>query len=126
MKKLGYFTTYRHFRRDSGAATAACVVRHLGMGVFDIVAGFSFCSPEDFFSRKAGRDYATERLMKNPIVLKNVRGVAPALMKHLRSISDNLLLSQAFEEMGIAEYKHAMDRKHGNFDMWFLEFVREL
>ena len=126
MKKPGYFTTYRHFRRDSGAATAACVVKALGNGTFDIVAGFSFCNPDDDFSRPKGRKYATERLMKNPIVIKAAKGIAPALMAHLRSVSDNLLLSQAFEEMGIADYEHAMDRKHGNFDMWFLEFVKEL
>lgn len=125
-EKPGYFITYRHFRRDSGAATAACVVHPLGDGVFDIVAGFSFCNPDDFFSRPEGRKRATERLMKNPIVLKGVKGIAPALMRHLRSIADTLLLSQAFEEIGIAEYEHANEDKSGSFDSWFLTFVADL
>lgn len=126
-EKPGYFVTYRHFKRDSGAATAACVVHPLGDGTFDIVAGFSFCNPFDPFSRKRGRECATERLMKSPIILKNVKGIAPALMIYLRNASQKFC-DESFKELGIAEYEHAHanENKAGNFDSWFFQFVAEL
>jgi len=124
--KPGYFATYRHFRRDSGAVTAACIVHPLGDGTFDIVAGFSFCNPDDHFSRPEGRKYATERLMKNPIIIKAAKGIAPALMEYLRKTNASMFVDELFKDFGIADYKHANKDKAGNFDNWFMQFVREL
>ena len=124
-EKPGYFSTYRHFRRMSGSATAACVVKPLGDGTFDIVAGFSFCNPDDQFSRPEGRKYARERLMKNPIIIKAAKGIAAALMDYLRTVTEGLC-DNWDEKLGVSDYQHEGKNKYPAFDSWFMQFVKEL
>jgi len=125
-EKPGYFFTYRHFRRDSGAATAACMVHTQDDGTFNLLVGFSFCNPKDIFSREEGRDHAADRLLKSPIFFKGVKGIAPVLMNYLKNII-NLTLKDRLDfvkEMGIEKYGHS--KKGGDFSSWFFDFLKSL
>ncbi len=122
-EKPGYFFTYRHFRRDSGAATAACMVHKQDDGTFNLLVGFSFCNPQDIFSKEDGRDYAGYRLLQKPIFFRNVKGIAPVLMKYLKDFVSGQEIDVA-KELGIDEYDHR--KKDSDFGDWFFDFLKEL
>jgi hypothetical protein len=76
------FTTYRHFLRDEGGATAACIIFPEENKA---VVGFSFCSPEEHqFSRSEGRKHAKKRLLENPIELDISDGIVKACIEFLK------------------------------------------
>jgi len=123
--KPSYFVTFRHFRRESGGATAACVVRPCGNKKLDLVIGFSFCSPEETnFSRKVGRSKALDRLVKHPIILEGVVGIAQPIITYLKIFTDPYA---AIHQLGVSVYDHVNDGVYcGNFIKWFPKFISEL
>jgi len=121
-EKPGYFFTYRHFRRDNGAATAACMVHAQDDGTLNMLVGFSFCNPKDMFSKEDGRDYASYRLLENPIFFRNAKGIATTLIKHLKSFSEEDI-QEVIKELKMDDYCHSKKDKNGDLGDWFFDFV---
>ena len=118
MKSMEPFTTFRHFRRKSGAVTAACVICP---GSKKMLVGLAFCSPhEKVFNRIAGRTHAKERFFEANVVLSAEDGISKNIITFLKSLTPETI-------PGVKQYGDGRDtKKEGEFKIWFPTFQAEL
>jgi len=116
--KQKQFVTFRHFRRDSGAVTACCVVTKHDK-TLSFLVGFGLCNPEDHFSRKRGREEAMKCLALKPIQFNDVTKIADPIIKYMRDYKENGMLDSIADT-----YYHK--NKDSALSLWFPKFVDEL
>lgn len=126
-KRKKVFTTSRYFRRESGAMTVTCVVIHReppNDDVKDMVAGFSFCAPEDLqkFSRKEGKKFAISRMFRFPVLFKNVQGISKTLMDFVKDANSGYEL---VEKCKLNQYTTKRGES-GDFVLWVQSFLKDL
>ena len=124
------FLTYRHFRNDKGAVTAACKV---DPETKKMIVGFSCCNPKDvFFNKWKGRTAATGRmetakLIVEDLPVKTVTDKRSGNEKEVLAISEALVaFMRRWEDhnMGLKSYNGREDRCE--FRKWFPVFIEEL
>lgn len=122
-KRKRAFFTFRYFKRPSGTLTASCAVFHTSPTdkSKEMLVGFSFCVPEDQFSRKEGSKLAVSRMIKDPLHLKADCGISKTLLEYLRESSPDVVI----EKFGAAPYTHRNGNR-GDFDLLFRAFLKEV
>lgn len=124
------FVTYRHFRTDKGAVTAACRV---DPDTRKMTVGFSCCNPKDvFFHKFRGRKAASGRMEKGKLVVedlpvKTIKDKRSGQDKEILAISEALVdYIKEWEQhnMGMKPYNGREERSE--FLKWFPEFASSL
>jgi len=124
------FVTYRHFRTDKGAVTAACLV---DPNTKTMAVGFSCCNPKDiFFNKWKGRTAATGRMNAGKIIVEDlpVKTVTDKITgneKEVLAISEALIdyiKDWENHNMGLKPY-NGLENK-SEFRKWFPTFVSSL